>query len=206
MWHILQSFAYAVYGPVWLHVSLRTFFFREGFRGSTICSDFSASRLKRKNKVLFRTILLLLYCLNMYFISVSEHKYYRVWAVETYSERRICWDFAFWRPAQEALGVWVLYWPGALCSPSTVKEMQRHHKTGKMPPFIWCEYVQINSYIFVDDINLTAFFLAWASDAASSSVFFFFFLFFLDLAAPPDGSWVSFSSSNTGCNKNRHSF
>lgn len=52
--------------------------------------------------------------------------------------------------------------------------------------------------------HLICVFLAWASAGASSSVFFFFFLFFLDLVAPPEGSSVSFSSSDTCRNKNRH--
>lgn len=51
MWHVLQSFAYASYGSLWLQVSRLTFFFWEGFGGSAACSHFSARRdKKRKNK------------------------------------------------------------------------------------------------------------------------------------------------------------
>lgn len=66
-----------------------------------------------------------------FFLCVLEYKL-RLLAADTYSERRVCWDSAFWRPAQEALGA--LH--------STIKQMQLHYQNRET--FTWFEYVEIN--------------------------------------------------------------
>ncbi len=94
------------------------------------------------------------------------------------------------------------------CCPCRLQSKQRQWHYKKRETIIWREHTQKKEqFILLCKIEIWQLFfaLAWASDAASSSVFFFFFLLLLDLAAPPEGSSVSFSSSDTWHSTHTHS-